>query len=77
MRCARERADDLNRGKVAERSRPLRSEVNSRPLSLSDGEANSIICLLKIQAKNVLFCVFASALGEIYVFPADFKTAFL
>jgi hypothetical protein len=30
-----------------------------------------------IQAKNVFFCVFASAIGEIFVFSDDFKTAFL
>ena len=29
------------------------------------------------QAKNVFFRVFASAIGEIFVFSDDFKTAFL
>jgi hypothetical protein len=38
--------------------------------------ANSFICLIEIQAKNVFFRVFASAIGEIFVFSDDFKTAF-
>src|SRR6266566_2399518 len=33
--------------------------------------------LIEIQAKNVFFRVFASAIGEIFVFSDDFKTAFL
>jgi len=33
--------------------------------------------LIEIQAKSVLFSVFASAIGEIFIFPDDFKTAFL
>jgi len=33
--------------------------------------------LIAIQAKNVFFRVFASAIGEIFVFSDDFKTAFL
>ncbi len=38
---------------------------------------NSFICLIEIQAKNVFFRLFASAIGEIFVFSDDFKTAFL
>jgi hypothetical protein len=33
--------------------------------------------MIAIQAKNVFFHVFASAIGEIFVFSDDFKTAFL
>src|SRR5439155_24179427 len=55
----------------------MRTKVNSRALSLSAGSANSFICLIEIQAKNVFFRVFASAIGEIFVFSDDFKTAFL
>jgi len=33
--------------------------------------------LIEIQAKNVFFRVFASAIGEVFVFSDDFKTAFL
>ena len=55
----------------------MRTKVNSRALSLSAGEANSFICLIEIQAKNVFFRVFASAIGEIFVFSDDFKIAFL
>jgi hypothetical protein len=33
--------------------------------------------MIAIQAKNVFVRVFASAIGEISVFPDDFKTAFL
>ena len=55
----------------------MRTKVNSRALSLSAGSANSFICLIEIQAKNVFFRVFASAIGEIFVFADDFKTAFL
>ena len=47
-------------------------ETAGRPNS-----ANSFICLIEIQAKNVFFRVFASAIGEIFVFSDDFKTAFL
>ena len=54
----------------------MRTKVNSRALSLSAGWANSFICLSEIQAKNVFFRVFASAIGEIFVFSDDFKTAF-
>jgi hypothetical protein len=32
---------------------------------------------MEIQAKNVFFRVFASAIGEIFVFSNDLKTAFL
>src|ERR1700693_3771756 len=35
------------------------------------------ICWIEIQAKNVFFRVFASAIGESFVFSDDFKTAFL
>src|ERR1700758_5306375 len=52
----------------------MRTKVNSRALSLS---ANSFICLIEIQAKNVFFRIFASAIREIFVFSDDFKTAFL
>src|SRR6266436_9027714 len=45
--------------------------------SLASGWANSFICLIEIQAKNVFFRVFASAIGEISVFSDDLKTAFL
>ena len=38
---------------------------------------NSFNCFIEIQAKNVFFRVFASAIGEIFVFSDDFKTAFL
>ena len=38
-------------------------------LALASGEVNSFICLVEIQAKNVFFRVFASAIGEIFVFP--------
>ena len=55
----------------------MRTEVNCRALSPSTGEANSFICLIEIQAKNVFFRVLASAIGEIFVFSDDFKTAFL
>src|SRR6476620_2537629 len=55
----------------------MRTKVNSRALSLSAGQANSFICLIEIQAKNVFFRVFASAFGEVFVFSDDFKTAFL
>jgi hypothetical protein len=33
--------------------------------------------MIAIQAKNVFFRVFVSAIGEISVFSDDFKTAFL
>ena len=33
--------------------------------------------LIEIQAKNVFLSVFASAIGETFVFSDDFKTAFL
>ena len=33
--------------------------------------------MIEIQAKNVFFRVFASDIGEIFVFSDDFKTAFL
>ena len=46
-------------------------------LALASGWANSVICLIEIQTKNVFFRVFASAIGEIFVFSDDFKTAFL
>ena len=46
-------------------------------LALASGWANSFICLIEIQAKNVFFRVFASAIGEISVFSDNFKTAFL
>jgi hypothetical protein len=39
--------------------------------------AVALVCLIEIQAKNVFFRVFASAIGEIFVFSDDFKTAFL
>ena len=55
----------------------MRTKVNSRALSLSAGGANSFICLSEIQAKNVVFRLFASAIGETFVFSDDFKTAFL
>ena len=55
----------------------MRTKVNSRALSLSSGWANSFICLIEVQAKNVFFRVLASAIGEILVFSDDFKTAFL
>jgi hypothetical protein len=38
--------------------------------------ANSFICLIEIQAKNVFFRVFASAIGEIFVFPMILKPHF-
>jgi hypothetical protein len=41
-------------------------------ISRSQAEANSFICLIEIQAKNVFFRVFASTVGEIFVFPDDF-----
>ena len=37
----------------------------------------SFICLIETQAKNVFFRLFASAIGEIFVFSDNFKTAFL
>ena len=55
----------------------MRTKVNSRALSLSAGEVDSFICLIEIQAKNVFFRAFASAIGEIFVLSDDFKTAFL
>ena len=55
----------------------MRTKVNSRSLSLSAGWGNSCICLIEIQARNVFFRVLASAIGEIFVFSDDFKTAFL
>ena len=55
----------------------MRTKVNSRALSLSAGWANSFICLIEMQAKNVVFRLFASAIGETFVFSDDFKTAFL
>src|SRR2546423_9225607 len=54
----------------------MRTKVNSRALSLSAGSANSFICLIEIQAKNVFFRVFASAIGEIFVFSDDLKPHF-
>jgi hypothetical protein len=42
-------------------------------LALASAEANSFICLIEIQAKNVFFRVFASAIGEIFVFPMILK----
>ena len=54
----------------------MRTKVNSRALSLSAGWANSFICLIEIQAKNVFFRVFASTIGEIFVFSDDFKPHF-
>jgi hypothetical protein len=54
----------------------MRIKANSRALSLSAGQANSFICLVEIQAKNVFFRVFASAIGKIFV-SDDFKNAFL
>src|SRR5206468_295154 len=74
---AGERADDLNLGKMRSGAIGMRTKVNSRALSLSAGQANSFVCLIEIQAKNVFFRVFASAIGEIFVFSDDFKTAFL
>src|SRR6266513_2572939 len=53
------------------------SHDGQQALSLSAGKANSFICLIEIQAKNVFFRVFASAIGEIFVFSDDSKTAFL
>jgi hypothetical protein len=47
-------------------------ETAGRPNS-----ANSFICLIEIQAKNVFFRVFAAAIRETFVFSDDFKTAFL
>ena len=55
----------------------MRTKVNSRALSLAAGLAHSFICVIEIQAKNVFFRDFASAIGEIFVFSDDFKTAFL
>src|SRR4029450_10119324 len=72
-----ERADDLNLGKMRSGARPCELRSIPRALSLSAGYANSFICLIEIQAKNVFFRVFASAIGEIFVFSDDFKTAFL
>ena len=54
----------------------MRTKVNSRALSLSAGSANSFICLIEIQAKNVFFRVFTSAIGEIFVFSDDLKPHF-
>ena len=51
--------------------------TQSAGLSLASGQADSFICLIEIQAKNVFLRVFASAIGEIFVFSDDFKTAFL
>ncbi len=63
----------------------MRTKVNSRApavslsnwLSLAAGWANSFICLIEIQAKNVFFRLFASAIGEIFVCSDNFETAFL
>lgn len=52
------------------------TKVNSRALSLWAGQANSFICLITIQAKNVFFRIFASAIGEIFVVTDDSKAAF-
>src|SRR6266513_4754336 len=41
------------------------------------GWSAQIEAIRNIQAKNVFFRVFASAIGEIFVFSDDFKTAFL
>jgi len=46
------------------------------PLASSIGQANSFIGLIEIQAKNVFFRVFASAIGEIFVFFDDLKPHF-
>jgi hypothetical protein len=59
---------------VVETCRRLKNR-DSR-LSLLD-LAGAFICRIEIQAKNVFFRVFASAIGEIFVFSDDFKTAFL
>ena len=55
----------------------MRSTVNSRALSLWADWAASFVRLIDIEAKDVFFRLFASALGETFVFSDDFKTAFL
>ena len=37
----------------------------------------ALVCLIEIEAKNVFFRLFASAIGEIFVFSDHFKAAFL
>src|SRR6266487_302609 len=54
----------------------MRTKVNYRALSLSAGQANSFICLIEIQAKHVFFRLFASAIGEIFVFSMILKPHF-
>src|SRR4029077_19680757 len=71
---AGERADDLNLGKMRSGAGPC--ELRSIPARCLCRLVR-VICLIEIQAKNVFFRVFASAIGEIFVFSDDFKTAFL
>src|SRR6201993_3764164 len=51
-----------------------RKRMSSR---LTDNLLTRGFAASEIQAKNVFFRVFASAIGEIFVFSDDFKTAFL
>lgn len=46
-------------------------------MALASGLPNSFVCLIEIQAKNVFFRVFASAIREIFVLADGFETAFL
>src|SRR5215475_11679749 len=48
-----------------------------RVVALGTSPPVALVCLIEIKAKNVFFRVFASAIGEIFVFSDDSKAAFL
>jgi len=73
---AGERADDLNLGKMRSGVRPC--ELRSIPARCLCRLVRLFIhCLIEIQAKNVFFRLFVSALAKSLFFPMIFKTAFL